>query len=81
MEKSLYGSCARILHAFLNKSREQHCTKQQLYFHLPPITQTKTAREAVGTEGEREREREIDRYRERDRERERVKRISLINMI
>ena len=28
-----------MLHAVLNKSWKQHPTKQQLYSHLPPISQ------------------------------------------
>ena len=30
----------RILHAILNKSWKQHPTKQMLYGHSPPISQT-----------------------------------------
>ena len=34
----------RLLRAILNKSRKQHLTKQQLYWHLPPISKTIQAR-------------------------------------
>ena len=40
MEKKLDGNYTRMLRAILNKSWEQHPTKQQLYGHLPPITKT-----------------------------------------
>ena len=40
MEKKLDGNYTRILRAILNKSWRQHLTKQQLYGHLPPITNT-----------------------------------------
>ena len=40
LEYKLDGSCTRILRAALNKSWKQHPTKEQLYGHLPPITQT-----------------------------------------
>ena len=40
MEKKLDGNYTRMLRAILNKSWRQHPTKQQLYGHLPPITET-----------------------------------------
>ena len=40
MEKKLDGNYTRMLRAILNKSWNQHPTKQQLYGHLPPITKT-----------------------------------------
>ena len=40
MEKKLDGNYTRILRAILNKSWRQHPTKQQLYSHLPSITET-----------------------------------------
>ena len=40
LEKKLYGNYTRILQAILNKSRQQHPTRHQLYGHLPPITKT-----------------------------------------
>ena len=40
MEKKLDGNYTRILQAILNKSWRQHPTKQQLYGHLLPITNT-----------------------------------------
>ena len=40
MEKKLDGNYTRMLRAILNKSWRQHPTKQQLYGHLPPITNT-----------------------------------------
>ena len=40
MEKKLDGNYTRTLRAILNKSWRQHTTKQQLYGHLPPITNT-----------------------------------------
>ena len=39
-KKKLDGSCTRMLRAALNKSWKQHPTKNQLYRHLSPITQT-----------------------------------------
>ena len=36
----LLYNCTRMLRATLNKSWEQHLTKQQLYGHLPPISKT-----------------------------------------
>ena len=39
-EKKLDKSCTRILWTVSNKSKKQHLTKQQLYGHLPPISQT-----------------------------------------
>ena len=38
MEKKLDSNYTRMLWAILNKSWRQHPTKQQLYGHLPPIT-------------------------------------------
>ena len=38
MEKKLDGNYTRMLRAILNKTWRQHPTKQQLYGHLPPIT-------------------------------------------
>ena len=43
-EKNLHGNYIRILSAILNKSWKQYSTKQQLYGHLPPISQTIKAR-------------------------------------
>ena len=40
LKKKLDGNYTRILHAILNKSRKQHPTKQHMYSHLPPISQT-----------------------------------------
>ena len=40
MEKKLDGNYTRMLQAILNKSCRQHCKKQQLYGHLPPVTKT-----------------------------------------
>ena len=40
LEKKLDGTYTRMLRAVLNKSWKQHPTKQQLYGHLPPISQT-----------------------------------------
>ena len=40
MEKKLDGNYTRMLRGILNKSWKQHPTKQQLYGHLPPITET-----------------------------------------
>ena len=37
LEKKLDGNYKRMLRAILNKSWRQHCTKQHLYDHLPPI--------------------------------------------
>ena len=39
-EKNLERNYTRMLRAVLKKFRKQHPTKQQLYGHLPPITQT-----------------------------------------
>ena len=39
LEKKLDGKYKRMLCAVLNKSKEQHPTKQQLYSYLPPISQ------------------------------------------
>ena len=38
LEKKLDGNYIRMLRAILNKSRQQHPSKNQLYGHLPPIT-------------------------------------------
>ena len=40
MEKKLDGNYTRMLRATLNKSWQQHPTRQQLYGYLPPITKT-----------------------------------------
>ena len=40
IEKKLDGNCTRMLWAVLNKSWQQHPTKQQLYGHLPHISKT-----------------------------------------
>ena len=40
MEKKLDGNCIRMLWAILNKSWRKHCTKLQLYGHLPSIMKT-----------------------------------------
>ena len=40
MEKMLDGNYTRMLWAILNKSWRQHTSKQQVYGHLPPITET-----------------------------------------
>ena len=39
-EENPDSNYTRMLQSILNKSRRQHCTKQQLYGHLPPITKT-----------------------------------------
>ena len=44
LKKQLDGNYIRMLRAILNKSRQQHPTKHQLYGHLPPITKTIQAR-------------------------------------
>ena len=44
LEKKLDGNYTRMLRAILNKSWQQHSTRQQLYSHLPPITKTIQAR-------------------------------------
>ena len=44
VEKNLNGNYIRMLRALLNKSWKQHTTKQQLYGHLPPISQTISVR-------------------------------------
>ena len=36
----LDGNHTKLLHSILSKFWEQHPTKQQLYNHLPPISQT-----------------------------------------
>ena len=36
----IYGNNTRMLHSVFNNSRKQSPTKQQLYGHLPPISQT-----------------------------------------
>ena len=38
LEKKKDSNYTRILRAILNKSRQEHPTKHQLYGHLPPIT-------------------------------------------
>ena len=40
LEKKLDGNYTRMLRTILNKSWQQHPTKQQLFGHLPPITIT-----------------------------------------
>ena len=40
IKKKLYGNYTRMLCTRLNKSWKQQPTKQQMYGHLPPITQT-----------------------------------------
>ena len=40
LEKKLDVNYTRMLQAILNKSRQQHPTRHQLYGHLPPITKT-----------------------------------------
>ena len=40
MQKKLDGNYTRMLRAILNRSWRQHSTKQQLYNHLPPVTNT-----------------------------------------
>ena len=40
MEKKLDGNYTRMFHVVLNWSCKQHPIKQQLYDHLPPISQT-----------------------------------------
>ena len=40
MEKKLDGNYTRMLRAILKKYGKHHTTKQQLYGHLPPISQT-----------------------------------------
>ena len=44
LEKKLDGNYIRMLRAILNKSWRQHPTRNQLYGHLPPITETILAR-------------------------------------
>ena len=46
MEKKLDGNYSRILQLILNNSWRQHCTKQQLYGHIAPITKTIQVRHA-----------------------------------
>ena len=40
LEKKLNGNYTKMLRAILNKTRQQHPTRHQLYGHLPPITKT-----------------------------------------
>ena len=40
IEKKLDENCTRMLQAILNKFWKYHCTKPQLYGHLPPIFKT-----------------------------------------
>ena len=40
LENKLDGNYTRMLRAILNKSWQQHPTRDQLYGHLPPITKT-----------------------------------------
>ena len=44
LEKKLDGNYSRMLRAILNKTRQQHPTRHQLYSHLPPIAKTIEAR-------------------------------------
>ena len=44
LEKKLDGNYTRMLRAILDKSWQQHPTRNQLYGHLPPITKTIQAR-------------------------------------
>ena len=44
LEKKLDGNYTRMLRAILNKSWQQHPTRNQLYRHLPPIAKTIQAR-------------------------------------
>ena len=46
LEKKLDGNYIRMLQAVLNKSWKQHSKKQQLYAHLPPISQTIQVKQA-----------------------------------
>ena len=46
LENKLDGSCTRMLRAFLNKPWKQHHTREQLYGHLPRISQTIRVRRA-----------------------------------
>ena len=54
IEKKLDGNYTRMLRAILNKSCRDHPTKQQLYGHLPPITETLQFRRTrhLDTDGE-----------------------------
>ncbi len=47
MEKKVDGNYTRMLRAILNKSWNQHSTKQQLYGHLSPITKTWSFEDAL----------------------------------
>ena len=49
VEKKLDGNYTRLLRAILNKSWRQNPTKQQLYGHLPPITDLRDTAGEVGT--------------------------------
>ena len=42
--EKLDGNYTRMLRAILNRSRQQHPTRRQLYGHLPPTTKTIQAR-------------------------------------
>ena len=44
LEKKLDGNYTKMLRAVLNKSWQQHHTRNELYGHLPPITKTIQAR-------------------------------------
>ena len=44
LEKNLDGNYSRMLRAILNRSWQQHPSRNQLYGHLPPITKTIQAR-------------------------------------
>ena len=44
LEKKIDGNYTRMLRAILNNLWREHLTKQQLYGHLPPITETMQVR-------------------------------------
>ena len=46
LKKKLDGNYTKMLHAILNKSWNQHSTKQQLYSHLRPISEIVQIRRA-----------------------------------
>ena len=47
LEKRLDGNYTIMLRAILNKSRQKHPTRRQLYGHLQPITKTIQARRNI----------------------------------
>ena len=49
IKKKLDGNYTKVLHTVLNKSTKLHTTKQQLYGHLPPISQTIQVRQTRHT--------------------------------